>query len=176
MEDKMDQTYNKPIKNKLKTVQSKLKLRENRCLLFVRVIVLRLGHSLGRSAPWRLGLGGAPPRLALLCALVWCDGGCGSAGRGGDGRGRGGGADPVGGADGAVLDGLVLWAARDGHLLAALVFVRDCTDDTENHHLGSEHIVVMFGFFHTLPVYAVLINSIYLIYSRKAWESFVMQA
>lgn len=118
-------------------MRSKLKLRENFFPLFVKEIkeatVFQCRYSrrkrrdsLGWSTPWRLGLGGSPPRrLGLLCALVWCGVGC--AGRGGDGRGGWrGGADPVGGADRAVLDGLVLRAARDGHLLAALVFVGDC--------------------------------------------------
>lgn len=122
----------KEIRNKLKTVRSELKLRESLCSARQRdcrgdgTPAMTLGHSLGRSTPWRLRLVGAPPRLALLCALIWRGGG--SAGRGGDGRGRGGGADPVGGADGAVLNGLALGAARDGHLLAALIFVGNCND------------------------------------------------
>lgn len=91
--------------------------------------MLALWLASGRSAPRRLQLGGAPPRWALLCALARRGGGGGApaaaAGRGGGGQGRRRGADPVGGADGTVLDGLVLGAAGDRHLLAALVFVGD---------------------------------------------------
>lgn len=130
---KMDQTQTNLVKNKLKTRRSKLKRRENPFPLCVREIkeatalpVLMLVDSSGRSTPWRLRRGGAPPRLALLCALVRC--GCG---RGGGGRRGRGGADPVGRADGTVLDGLILGAAGDGHLLAALVFVGDCVGKHE---------------------------------------------
>lgn len=96
--------------NKIKTAVSKLRMRGS------PFPPGRRSGSLGRSAPWRL-------RLGLLCALVGRGGGGGAAGRGG--WGCGGGADHVGGADGAVLDGLVLGAPGDGHLLAALILVRD---------------------------------------------------
>lgn len=108
-------THQKQIINR----RSKLKPRAN------PVPPRSRGPASGPSAAGRLRLGRVPPLLALLCALVWCGG---AAGRSGDGRGRGGGADAVGGADGAVLDGLVLRAARDGHVLALLVFVGDCGD------------------------------------------------
>ena len=70
------------------------------------------------------GGGGAPLWPALLCALVRCVGGGGGRGRRGVGR-RGGGADPVGRADGAVLDGFVLGAAGDRHVLTALLLLGD---------------------------------------------------
>lgn len=79
----------------------------------------------GRSAPRRQRVGGAAQWRVVVCALV---------GRGGR-RGRGG-ADPVGGADGAVLDGLALRAAGDRHLLAAPVFVGDCSEEGGDKHLG----------------------------------------
>ncbi len=67
------------------------------------------------SASWRLGVRG----VFLLCAVV-----CGGPKSGAGCEGRCGWADAVGCADGAVLDGLVLWAAGNRHLSAAVLLIQ----------------------------------------------------
>lgn len=79
-----------------------------------------------RSASWRLGVSGRSPAhswlLLFLCAVVCRElqSGAGCERR----RGRRGRADAVGCADRAVLNGLVLRAAGNRHLPAAVLLIR----------------------------------------------------